>query len=150
MAYPTGESQVQPVLAHGSEVGEEGFRGSGAVGADQDRGAVPVSVGDLREGVVQHRDVVGCDVGSGVAGTQPAGHGLAGVRGETQQRVEAEAARVGRGGLFLVRVAGDQCGVEVQDQAGKFACAGPGSGYALAGLGGLHPGDFPGRGAGRS
>lgn len=28
--------------------------------------------------------------------------------------------------------------------------AGPDSRYALAGLGGLHPGDFPGRGAGRS
>jgi hypothetical protein len=26
---------------------EEGFRGSGTVGADQDVGAVPVSVGDL-------------------------------------------------------------------------------------------------------
>jgi hypothetical protein len=62
------EPQVRPVLTQGPDVGEEGFRGSGAVGADQDVGAVPVSVGDLCEGVVQHRDVIGGGVGSGVAG----------------------------------------------------------------------------------
>ncbi|GGU22000.1 hypothetical protein GCM10010244_55760 [Streptomyces coeruleorubidus] len=41
------ELQVQSLLAQGPDVREEGFRGSGAVGADQDLGAVPVSVGDL-------------------------------------------------------------------------------------------------------
>lgn len=46
-------------LAQGSDVGQEGFRGSGAVGAGQDCGAMPVSVGDLREGVAQHRNAIG-------------------------------------------------------------------------------------------
>lgn len=125
-------------------VGEEGLRGSGAVGADQDLGAVPVSVGDLCEGVVQHRDVIGGGVGSGVAGPRSARHGLAGVSEETQQRMKAEAAFVSERGLFLFRVGGNQHGVEVQDQAGKFSSAGLDGGYALAGLGRLHPGDFPG------
>lgn len=58
--------------------------------------------------------------------------------------MKAEAALVGGRGLFLFRVGGDQRGVEVQDQAGKFSSAGLDGGYALAGLGGLHPGDFPG------
>jgi hypothetical protein len=35
---------------------------------------VPVDVGDLRERVVQHRDVIGGGVGSGVAGPQLPGH----------------------------------------------------------------------------
>nr|WP_228925488.1 hypothetical protein [Streptomyces sp. DH7] len=47
-------------------------------------------------------------------------------------------------------MAGDQRGIEVQNETGKFSSADPDSWYALAGLGGLHPGDFPGRGAGRS
>ncbi len=63
---------------------------------------------------------------------------------ETQQRMEAEATLIGRGCLFLFRAAGNQCGVEVQNQAGKLSSADPDSRYALAGLGGLHPGDFPG------
>lgn len=127
-----------------ADVGEEGFRGSGTVGADEDVGAVPVSVGDLRERLVEHRNVIGGSVGSGVSGPQPPRHGFAGVREETQQRVEAEAALVGGCGLLFLGVAGDQRGVEVQNQAGKFSSAGPSSRYALAGLGGLHPGDFPG------
>jgi hypothetical protein len=88
----------------------------------------------LCEGVVQHRDVIGGGVGSGVAGPQLARHGLAGVREETQQRMKAEAAFVSGRGLFLFRVGGDQRGVEVQDQAGKFSSAGLDGGYALAGL----------------
>lgn len=114
-------------LPYVADVGEEGFRGSGTVGADQDVGAVSVSVGGLRERSVEHRDVIGGGVGSGVAGPQPSRHGFAGVREEAQQRMEDGSALVGRGRLFLLRVAGDQCGVEVQNQAGKFSSAGPGS-----------------------
>ncbi|WP_351234975.1 hypothetical protein [Streptomyces sp. NPDC002133] len=44
----------------------------------------------LSERVVQHRDVIGGGVGSGVAGPQLPGHALAGVGQETHQRVEAE------------------------------------------------------------
>ena len=55
-----------------------------------------------------------------------------------------EAALVGRSRLFLFRVTGEQCGVEIQNQAGKLSSAGPNSRYAPAGLCGLHPGDFPG------
>jgi hypothetical protein len=73
---------------------EEGFRGSGTVGADQDVGAVPVGVGDLRECLVEHRDVVGGGFGTGVPGPQPAGQCLARVGQEAQQRVEAEAAAI--------------------------------------------------------
>ncbi len=79
-----------------ADVGEEGFRGSGTVGADRDAGAVPVSVGDLRECLVEHRDVIGGSVGAGVPGPQPPRQGLAGVREETQQRMEAGAALAGR------------------------------------------------------
>lgn len=144
------EEGTDSAFPHAADVGEEGFRGSGTVGADQDVGAMPVGVGDLRECLVEHLDVIRGGVGSGVTGPQPPRHSFAGVGEETQQRMEAEAAFIGRGGLFLVRVAGDQPGVEVQNQAGKFSSAGPSSRYALAVLGGLHPGDFPGRSAGRS
>jgi hypothetical protein len=91
------EEGTDSSFPHVADVGEEGFRGSGTVGADEDVGAVPVSVGDLRERLVEHRDVVGGSVGAGVTGPQPSRHGLAGVREETQQRMEAEAALVGRG-----------------------------------------------------
>ncbi len=51
-----------------ADVGQEGFRRSGTVGADEDVGAVPVSVGDLRERLVEHHNVIGGSVGSGVPG----------------------------------------------------------------------------------
>lgn len=133
-----------------SDVGEEELRGSGAVGADEDVGAVSVGVGDLRESVVQNRDVVRGRVGSGVPGPQPPGHALAGVGQETHQGVEAEAAFVGGCGRLLLGVAGDQRGVDVQDQAGQFLSAGFRRRYAAAGLGRLQPGYFPGLGAGRA
>jgi hypothetical protein len=129
-------------------VAEEGLRGSGAVGADKDVSAVPVGVGYLRESVVQNRDVIRGGVGSGIAGPQPPGHRLAGAGQEAHQRAEAEATLVGRGGLVLLRVAGDQRGVEIQDQPGQCMSPRLGCGYALAPLSGLHPGHLPGLGAG--
>jgi hypothetical protein len=58
--------------------------------------------------------------------------------------MEAEAALIGGCGLLLFRVAGDQRGIEVQDQAGQRVSRGPDSGYALTVFGGLQPGDLPG------
>ena len=63
-------------------------------------------------------------VRSGAAWPQDAGEGLAGVVEEAQQRVVAEAAFAGRGGLFLPGVAGDQGGVDVQDQARQLTPSG--------------------------
>ncbi|BFO13924.1 hypothetical protein SHKM778_03120 [Streptomyces sp. KM77-8] len=98
-------------------MGEEGFRAARAVGADENFGSVAVSVGDLREGLVEDGDVVGCGVRSSVARPQDACEGLAGVVEEAEQRVATEATLVGGGGLFLLGVAGDQGRVDVQDQA---------------------------------
>jgi hypothetical protein len=47
-------------------------------------------------------------------------------------------------------VAGDEGGIEVQDQARQVASAGVGRGYAAGGLGGLQPGDLPGSGSRRA
>jgi hypothetical protein len=66
------------------------------------------------------------------------------------QRVEAEAALVGGCGLLFVGVAGDQRGIEVQDQTGQHASRGRDCGDALTVLGGLQPGDFPRLDTGRS
>lgn len=139
-----GEGGVDTPLAQCSDVGEEGFCASGAVGADEDAGAVTVGVGDLGQGRVQDGDVVGGGVGTGVARPQHSGQGFAGVVQEAQQRVVAEPAFVGGRCLFLVRVAGDEGGIEVQDQARQIASAGAGRGQAAGGLGGLQPGDLPG------
>lgn len=64
--------------------------------------------------------------------------------------MEPEAAFVGGCGRLFLGVAGDQCGVDVQDQAGQFLSAGFRRRYAAAGLGCLQPGHFPGLGAGRA
>lgn len=129
-------------------MGEEGFRAAGAVGADQDRGGVAVGVGDLGQCPIQDGDVVGCGVRARVARPQHAGQGLAGVVQEAQQRVVAESVFVGGRRLLLVGVAGHQGGVDVQDQAGQVPAAGTGRRYASSGLGGLQPGEVPGRGPG--
>ncbi|MGX1676502.1 hypothetical protein [Streptomyces sp. NPDC055400] len=94
------EEGTDSLFPHVADVGEEGFRRSGAVGAAEDIGAVPVSVGIC----LSAWSNTGGGVGSGVAGPQSSRHGLAGVREETQRRMEAEAALARRGGLFLFRV----------------------------------------------
>lgn len=142
------EEGVDSACSQVSDVAEEGLCGSGAVGADEDVGAVPVGVGDLSESVVQHRDVIRGRVGSGVPGPEAPGHALAGVGQETQQGVEAEAAFAGGCGLVLLRVAGDRRGVDIQDQSGHFPSTGCRRRYAAAGLGCLRPGHFPGLSAG--
>src|SRR4051812_23373204 len=102
---------------------QERFGAAGAVRADEDGGAVAVGVGDLGQRLVEDGDVVGGGVGAGVTGSEDCGEGFAGVVQEAQQRVVAEAALVGRRCLLFLGVAGDQGGVEVQDQAGQVASA---------------------------
>ncbi|EXU62698.1 hypothetical protein Z951_40135 [Streptomyces sp. PRh5] len=111
--------------AQGAYVVQECFGSSGAVGADEQVGAVTVGVGDLGEGRIQDGDVIGRCVGSGVARPEQAGESLAGVVQEAQHRVVAEAAFVGGRCLLFLRVAGDQGGVDVQDQAGQVTPTGP-------------------------
>lgn len=113
-------------------------------------GAVAVGVGELGERGVEHGDVVLSGVGRGVAGPQQAGQGLAGVVEEAQQRVVAEAVFVGRRRVLLLGVAGDQGGVDVQDQTWQFASACTGGRYCLPSLVGLQPGDLAGGGTGRA
>jgi hypothetical protein len=139
-----GETGVDPALPQVAQVGEEGFRAACAVGADEDFGAVAVGVGDLGESLVEDGDVVGCGVRSGIARSQDRGEGLAGVVQEAEQRVVAEAAFVGGGGLFLLGVAGDQGRVDVQDQTRQFTSSGVGCGYGMSGLIGLQPGGLTG------
>jgi hypothetical protein len=82
---PDGEPQVHPAVAVRPQVRQPGPGGAGAVGADEDRGAVPVFVRDLREREVGDRDVVGGGVGPGVTRAQDRGQGLAGVVGVSRQ-----------------------------------------------------------------
>jgi hypothetical protein len=92
--------------------------GPGGVGAHHD-GLVTGSRGQLRQGEVDHVDVVGDGVGAGVAGPQDAGQRLAGAVAAVQaahQRVEPEAALVGPGRALLVGVRGHQGGVHVHQQ----------------------------------
>ncbi len=104
-------------MPQGSQVGQERLGAARAVGADEDRGAVAVGVGNLGEGLFEEGDVVGGGVRSGVARPQETGEGLAGVVQEAEHRVVAEAAFVGGGGLFFLGVTGNQDGIDVQDQA---------------------------------
>lgn len=102
----------------GAYVVQERLRSSGTVRADEDRCAVAVGVRDLGQRMVEDGDVVGGGVGAGIAGPEQSGQGFAGVVQEAQQRVVAEAALVGRRCLLFLGMAGDQGGVEAQDQAG--------------------------------
>jgi hypothetical protein len=92
--------------------------GAAGVGADQQR-LVAGGLGELREGQVDHLDVVGGGVGAGVARPQDAGQGLAGAIAAVQegdQRVEAEAALVGPSRALLVGVGVQQRAVHIHHQ----------------------------------
>ena len=75
-----------------SDVGEELPGAAGAIGPDQDRGAMPMLIGDLGQGGVEHGDVIGGGVAARVPPPQRRGEELAGVVAERQHRVIAEAA----------------------------------------------------------
>ena len=98
--------------------------------AESQRTRVPwpaAPVGQLREGELKQRDVVGGGVGAGIAGAQDPGERLAGGGLEAEQRVEAEAALVGARGVLLLGVRGEQRGVDVEDEAAGRLAAAPGS-----------------------
>ena len=59
IAQPTENSQLTAVLAQAADVREELVGAARGVGADQDRGAVAVLVGHLRQRRVEDGDVVG-------------------------------------------------------------------------------------------
>jgi hypothetical protein len=56
--HSDGEERAYTVLAQATDVAQEGVAGAGRVAAYEDVAAVPVHVGDLRHGQVQHLDVV--------------------------------------------------------------------------------------------
>jgi len=92
--------QRRPAITYAAD--QAGLGTARAVGADEDRGAVAVGVGDLGEGLVEDGDVVGGGVRTGVAAAQPGAEELAGVIAERQHRVVAEGLlERGRGPLFL-------------------------------------------------
>ena len=95
---------------------QEGVAGTGGVAADQDVVAVAVGVGDLRQRLVEHGDVVGGGVRPGVARAQQPGQRFAGGVEEAQQRVVAERLLPGLGRRLLLGVAEHDRGVQVQDQ----------------------------------
>jgi hypothetical protein len=95
-----GELAADAGVAEAAKVGEERLRAPGAVGADQDRVPVPVSVGNLLERGVEDGDVVGGGVGTGVARAQQGGEELAGVVAEREQGVVAEGVLERRRGMF--------------------------------------------------
>ena len=97
-----GEEGLDALSPQISQVGQERFGASGAVGADEDVGAVAMGIGDLGEGGVQDGDVVARGIRAGVARPQQAGQLLARLVQEAQQRMEAEAVFVGGGCLFLL------------------------------------------------
>ena len=117
----------------------------GGVGADHD-GLVTSGRGELRQGEVDHLDVVGDGVGAGVAGPQDAGQRLAGAVAAVQaapQRVEPEAALVGPGRALLVGVRGHQGGVHIHQQQPVDVGAGLPRPRPCLRPGGTQPGQAP-------
>jgi hypothetical protein len=76
----------------------------------------PVLGGQPADRLGEQRHVVGGVVGPRVAGPEHRGERFVGLVAPHPQRVEPEAALVGRGGILLVGVRGDQRGVEVDRQ----------------------------------
>jgi hypothetical protein len=115
---PDRELDLQAApLAQRPDMRQPCLGGAGAVGADQDRCAIPIRVGDLRQCLLGHADVVGGGIGVRVPGPQHPGQRLPGVVQPGEQRVIAEPVLEGwRTALFL-RMAGHQGGVQVDHQA---------------------------------
>jgi len=113
---------------------EEVVGGAGGVRAGQHRRIVLSPRRELLERGVEDPDVIAGMVGAGIAGTQQPGQDLVGLVQAAEQRMEAEAALVRPGGALLLRVGGDQGGVEVEGDVlgadavspGVGACLGPG------------------------
>jgi integrase-like protein len=99
---PHRELAAHRTVALASDVREELAGAAGGIGADQDRGAVPVGIGQLRECGVEHRDVVGGGVAARVAPSQHGGEELAGVVAQRQHWVEPERLLERRSSLLLL------------------------------------------------
>jgi len=67
--------------------------------------------------VLEHRDVVWGRVGAGITRTQAGHNRLTAGRLAAERGMEAEAALVGAGGAFLLRVRGEEHGVDVEHDA---------------------------------
>ena len=93
---------------------EEVVGGAGGVRTGQHRRIVLSPRRELLERGVEDPDVIAGMVGAGIAGTEQPGEDLVGLADAAEQRMEAEAALVRPGGALLVRVGGDQGGVEVK------------------------------------
>ena len=89
---------------------------AGAVDPHQDLDALDVLGGDLRECLVDHRDLIGGGVRAGVPGTQPPGDASPVSSRVSNQRVEPVAALVVPAALLLLGMRGDQRGVHVDRQ----------------------------------
>jgi hypothetical protein len=140
---PHRELAAHRTVALASDVREELAGAAGGIGADQDRGAVPVGIGQLRECGVEHRDVVGGGVAARVAPSQHGGEELAGVVAERQHRVEPERLLERRSSLLLLAVADHDRSVEVNHQPGQLTPARSRGRERLARqLGALRPDDL--------
>ncbi len=113
---------AQPVLA--AEVHDLVRRARG-IGAYHDLDRLDQVLGDLRERVLDDRDVIGGSVRTRVARPQTRGQRLAGLVAIGHQRMKAIAALVGPGRPFLVGVAADQRRVDVDRDALRRPRQGP-------------------------
>jgi len=73
------EAAAHRVVAQAAEMTEELPGAAGTIGPDQDRGAMPMLIGDLGQGGVEHGDVIGGGVAARVPPPQYRGEELAGV-----------------------------------------------------------------------
>jgi len=141
---PDREPHIHALDTRPANMAQPCLRRPGAVGTDQDRGAVTVLVGDLRDRHVSDRDMVGGGVRSSVAVTQQTSEDLVGVVQETHQRVIAEGALERLVRAFLLRVADHQRSIEVEDQATDHTSSSPRRRVRdSSGLRALRPGDLP-------
>ena len=114
------ELAAHRLLAQAADVGEELPGAAGGVGADQDRGAVPVRVGDLGQRRVEHGDVVGGGVRSGVARAAAAAARNSPVLSRKPASGDSRTCCLNVGArLLLLAVTHHDRGVQVDHQPGQ-------------------------------
>jgi hypothetical protein len=118
---------------------------TGAVGADQDRRAMAILVGDLRQRLIGHLDVVGGGVRVRVSRPQHPRQRLPGVVRPRQQRMITKPVLERRRRTLFLRMTGHQGGVHVDHQARNDSAGTPHSGNRPPCLAAQQPGPFPGR-----
>ena len=120
-------------------MGQECLGVSGAVGPDEDGGAVAVGIGDLGQGLLDDGDVVAAVLAPALPGRSTPARASPVLSRKHSSGCWSKPRLLGGRRLLLLGVAGDECGVDVQDQARKAASARADGGNAAAGLGGLEP-----------